>query len=215
MARNKKIVDLLHSILLQSMKLAIQIALIIGILVMGYLVYDSIDSRMDFEKEGERREAIVIERLKDIRAAQLAYKEVKGEYAKDFAPLLQFVRTEQIPIIKQIGSFDDSIAVAEGRVTRDTFFVNVRDTVYSDSYLEGRISPLHIDSLPFIPFSKSSFKMDAGEISRNNVKVKVFYVFAPNKAIYEGMDAERYNVKLNEGLSVGSMTEPSTSGNWE
>lgn len=198
------------------MKLIIQIVLLVGILIMGYLVYDSIDSRMDFEKESIHRKDVVVERLKDIRAAQIAYKDAKGEYTKNFDALLNFIKNEKITVIRQVGSMEDSVAVAEGRVIRDTTYINVIDTVFSDSYLQGRIRGFYPDSLPFIPYGEGEkFQMDAGETQRNQVRVKVFYVFAPNSAIYNGLDADRYNVKMNEGLSVGSMSEPITSGNWE
>lgn len=198
------------------MKLAIQIGLAIAIIVLAYLVYNSIDSRIEFEKISEKRRGVVIERLKDIRAAQIAYKTTKGEYAKDFDRLLNFIKNEKMPIIRQIGDIEDSAQVAQGLVTRDTILINVRDTVFSPSYLQNRVTPLNIDSLPYVPFSGGEkFFMDAGEITKNNVKVPVFEAFASNKQIYKGLDAQNYDIKMNDGLRVGSMTEPSTSGNWE
>lgn len=198
------------------MKLGISIALSLAVLVLGYLVYDSINSRIVFEKETTKRSKIVQERLIDIRAAQLAYKSIKGEYTNSFDSLLNFVKYGKMPIIKQIGDAEDSIAVAQGLVIRDTTYVNVIDTLFSKSSMKNRIRKFEIDSMPYIPFSGGEkFALDAGEIEKNKVKVKVFEAFASYKQILKGLDTKKHNIKLQDGLRVGSMKEPSTSGNWE
>lgn len=198
------------------MKLGIQIGLAIAIIALGYFVYDSVNSKITFEKETKRRSDIVVERLKDIRTVQMAYKSTKGSYASSFDSLVDFIQNGKISVIKQVGDFDDSVAVAQGLVTRDTTFINVIDTLFSKTYLQNHLWPFYIDSLPYVPFSdKEKFKIDAGEIEKNKVKVQVFEVFASFGQIYKGLPIEDHNIKVGEGLKVGSMTEPSTNGNWE
>jgi type II secretory pathway pseudopilin PulG len=197
------------------MKTIIQIVLAIVIVVLSYLIYDSINGRIEFEKQAKERRDAVIERLKDIRTAQIAYKSANGEYAKNFDKLIEWVKTGKIMVVKQIGDAEDSLAVARGEVIRDTIYIPVMDTVFSPNYLSGRKN-FYLDSLPFIPNSGGDkFEMDAGEITRNNVKVKVFEVFAPYKSVYKGLDTEKHSIKMDDGLRVGSMTDPSTNGNWE
>ncbi|HET6243651.1 MAG: hypothetical protein H0V01_05365 [Bacteroidetes bacterium] len=198
------------------MKLGISIALSLSILVLGYFVYDSINSRIKFEKETTRRNKVVEERLKDIRTAQLAYKNQKGEYTNNFDSLISFVKYDKMPIIMQIGDAEDSIAVASGQVIRDTTYINIIDTLFSQTRMLNRLRPFYLDSISYVPFSNGEkFDLDAGEIEKNKVKVKVFEVFATYKKIYTGLETKKQNVKVHEGLRVGSMTEPSTSGNWE
>jgi hypothetical protein len=198
------------------MKLGIQLALSFAILILGYFVFDSINSKIQFEKELKKRKETVTERLKDIRTAQIAYKNLNGEYANDFDVLINFVRTGQMPIIKLIGDAEDSLQVAQGLVIRDTTYVNLMDTLFPERLNQNRIRAFHLDSLPVIPFSGGErFALDAGEIEKNKVKVKVFEAFASYKQILKDLETENHSVKLNEGLRVGSMTEPSTSGNWE
>ncbi|MDQ3190096.1 MAG: hypothetical protein M3Q58_00725 [Bacteroidota bacterium] len=198
------------------MKLGISIALSVAILVLGYFVYDSINSRIKFEKETTRRNKVVEERLKDIRTAQLSYKNLKGEYTNSFDSLITFVKYGRMPIIRQIGDSEDSVAVAAGLVIRDTTYINIIDTLFSKTSMLNRLRPFHLDSISYVPFSAGQkFDLDAGEIEKNRVKVKVFEAFAPYKKIYTGLETQKHNVKLHEGLRVGSMTEPSTSGNWE
>ncbi len=197
------------------MKTIIQIVLGIAIVVLSYMIYSSIMGRIEFEKQAKERREAVIERLKDIRTAQIAYKNANGEFAKDFDKLISWVKTGKIQVIKQIGDAEDSVAVARGEVIRDTIFIPAIDTVFSASYL-GKRKNFDIDQLPIIPNSDGDkFEMDAGEITRNNVKVKVFEVFAPYKSIYKGLETDKHSIKMDDGLRVGSMTEPSTNGNWE
>lgn len=197
------------------MKTIIQIVLGIAIVVLSYLIYNSIVGRIEFEKQAKERRDAVIERLKDIRTAQIAYKNANGEFAKDFDKLIGWVKTGKIQVIKQIGDAEDSLAVARGEVIRDTIFIPAIDTVFSATYIGNRKN-FNLDQLPIIPNSDGDkFEMDAGEITRNNVKVKVFEVFAPYKSVYKGLETDKHSIKMDDGLRVGSMTDPSTNGNWE
>lgn len=197
------------------MKTIIQIVLGIAIVVLSYLIYNSIVGRIEFENLAKERREAVIERLKDIRTAQIAYKNANGEFAKDFDKLIGWVKNGKVQVIKQIGDAEDSLAVARGEVIRDTIYISAIDTVFSASYIGNRKN-FNLDELPIIPNSDGDkFEMDAGEITRNNVKVKVFEVFAPFKSIYKGLDTDKHSIKMDDGLRVGSMTDPSTNGNWE
>lgn len=197
------------------MRTIIQIVLAIAIVVLSYLVYNSIMGRIEFEEKAKERRDAVIERLKDIRTAQLAYKNANGEFAKDFDKLINWIKTGKVQVIKQIGDAEDSLAVARGEVIRDTIYIPAIDTVFSATYLANRKN-FYLDSLPYIPNADGDkFEIDAGEITRNNVKVKVFEVFAPFKSVYKGLETDKHSIKMDDGLRVGSMTDPSTNGNWE
>jgi hypothetical protein len=198
------------------MKLGIQVALTLAIVALSYFVYDSIYSKIQFEKETKRRKEIVAERLKDIRTAQLAFKNINGQYADNFDSLINFIKYGKMPIIKQIGDADDSLQVAQGLVIRDTIYIPLMDTLFSEASMQNRLKAFKIDSLAYVPFSDGQrFQLAAGEIEKNRVKVKVFEALATYKQIFNGLATESHSIKLDEGLRVGSMTEPSTSGNWE
>jgi hypothetical protein len=198
------------------MKLGIQLAFTVAILVLSYFVYYSINSKIQFKKETERRKEIVVERLKDIRLAQITFKNTNGAYAENFESLIDFIKNGKMAIVKQIGNADDSLQVAQGLVIRDTVYIPVIDTIFSPSQTAGRLRPFYLDSMPFVPFSSGEkFMLSAGEIEKNRVKVKVFEAFASFEQIYNGLDTDNHSIKLSQGLKVGSMTEPSTSGNWE
>ena len=171
----------------------IRIALGGVIVVLAFLIYKGINEPIQFNKEKAYRYSFVIQKLKDLRTAQIAYKSVNGSYTDNYDSLLNFVKNGEFLLIKQIGNPDDSTAV----IIRDSIYIIVRDSLFPKSY--------EIDSLPFVPFTngKSKFKMSAGEVEKGKVKVKVFEI----------VDTEPFDP--TEVLKVGSMTEPSNAGNWE
>jgi len=172
--------------------------------------YKSIKDPIDFNNERDRRYAKVEQRLKDIRRAEIAFKAKNGVYSSNFDELLNFVRTDSFKVVKAIGIIPDSLlhvpdsAVLLGIVTRDTSLMPVMDSIFSPHYLTDRIATFSIDSLPYVPFGGGAkFDIDAGQIEKNNLKVPVFLV----------TDSKPFDKQLI--YFVGSMTEPSTSGNWE
>ena len=73
------------------MKLGIQAALWILSIFFAYKIYDSINGPIKFNQVKNERFALVIDRLKDIRTAQIAHKDVKGQFSNNFDSLVKFV----------------------------------------------------------------------------------------------------------------------------
>ncbi len=198
------------------MKLVIQIVLAIASLFVAYMIYDSIQSEIEFRKETERRKEVVVERLKQIREAEVMYKSRRGEYAKTFDQLINFLHNDSIEVVFSEGDLPDSLigqetkAIEMGIITRDTTLIPVRDTLFSGQFEQV------VDSLPYIPFSGGKkFNIDAGEIESGKVKVKVFEVSASLGNIYRGLDLSNKNIDTSEVIKVGSMEEATLNGNWE
>ncbi len=78
------------------MKIAAQAVLWI-LIVFSYKIYDSINGPINFNKTKNERYAQVIDRLKDIRKAQIAHKDVRGVFANNFDSLIAFVDTGILP----------------------------------------------------------------------------------------------------------------------
>jgi len=197
---------------MKYLKPAIQIALVLVILVLIYFVYESIMEPVRFEKEKNLREEAVIQRLKDIRSAQLVHRTVHGRFNTSLDSLIEFAKTKDMPVIKAIGNVPDTLTEAEalkmGLVQRDTIWVSIKDSLFRDSKYP-------LDSLSVIPFSGGeTFKLDAGEIERGYVKVQVFEAIANREQYMKGLDFKVW-YQRQDGLKVGSMVEPSTDGNWE
>tara|TARA_R110002049_G_scaffold202300_4_gene372809 strand:+ start:720 stop:1301 length:582 start_codon:yes stop_codon:yes gene_type:complete len=193
------------------MKIAIQALLLVAAVVLAYLVYDSVNSRIVFEQKLAERQSVVVEKLINIRTAQTEFKAEKKRYAQNFDELFNFVKYDSLSLIKAIGTVPDSLteaqAVEMGIVSRDTSMIAVIDTV-----LKG----INIDSLKYIPFSDGEvFKIDAARIEKNKVSVNVFEVSAKYGQFLKGLNTKNENVDLEKDLKVGSMEDPTTSGNWE
>ncbi|NQT76260.1 MAG: hypothetical protein HQ565_01005 [Bacteroidetes bacterium] len=193
----------------------IQVVLLLVILVLAYLVYDSINKPLNFNAKKVEKEAKVIQDLKDIRSGQLIFKKMHNEYAANLDTLLQFLREGQIPIVKKIPDPDDTTFT---RTINDTLgYISVADSLY------GRRLHFILDSLPYIPISGVMYSIDAGEVEKGGLKVNVFEASAHYSDILKGLDNQliinliksRNDIEKYPGLKVGSMEEPSTDGNWE
>lgn len=204
------------------MKKLIQIGLFILIVVLGYLLVESIAKPIRFKKEQTARYDVVIQKLKDIRTAQMAYKDAYGEFTGSMDTLINFVKYDSLKLIykereipeEMLGKITEKEAVLKGIIIRDTIPVSVLDSIYADGY--------PIDSLRYIPFSDGKeFAMKAGEVvTGSKLKVKVFEAKAPSKHILKGLDMQQI-INLNDGweykgLKVGSLEEANNAaGNWE
>ncbi|HBG71036.1 MAG: hypothetical protein A2W93_02965 [Bacteroidetes bacterium GWF2_43_63] len=196
-----------------KLKLIIQILLGLGILALIYFIYSGIMSPVKFNNEMNTRKDIVIQKMKDIRTMQTMYMSMNGKYCSTFDSLITFVKEGEIPLVKLTARPGDS-----------TFTDPIRDTVgyvsINDS-LFGKRPDFKLENLSHIPFSNfenapyDNFEMKVAIVNKGNVMVNVIEVFAPNKYYLKGLDLEKNNVDPEDGLRFGSLTEPSTDGNWE
>jgi len=208
------------------MKRLIQIVLAIVIVVLAYLVWESIQSPIRFIKEKDKRYAVTIQKLKDIRTAQLAYKDEYGKFTGSFDTLIQFIEHDSMKLVKAIGSIPDEllaqgwteqIALKEGIITRDTIRRAIKDTLFAKEF--------NAKELWKVPFTKDSkFELATAKLLSGSVKVDVFEAKVHNNILLNGLDNQEV-INLNErmkqsnnypGVKVGSVTEPNNNaGNWE
>lgn len=208
------------------MRKVLQIVLAIAAIALAYLLYESIMEPIRFEQERAKRYSAVIERLKDIRKAQVAYKDVYNRYTGSFDTLVEFIKTDSMPLVKAMGTipeeFIDSLksrtkaeqlALKMGLISRDTIRINIKDTLFGKEYIAERIQ--------YIPFTNNQkFELATGTVLASGLTVKVFEAKAPSKIILNGMN-KRLIVTYNdgkdyEGLKVGSVSEANNNaGNWE
>ena len=207
-----------------------------------YALVSSVMEPVHFEKHKEYRKDIAVQRLKDIRELQVAYKNVNGKYTADIDSLITFYKEGKMKVVMQIGSQDDSVAVAntkalkarkpkikpeemlklynEGKslVFKIENEVPVRDTLFS--HRENFV----VDSLAFIPFSGDSVIMASTVKRVSGVNVPLFEASMPWKSLLRGLNNQlRINLDSQcedqgkyKGLQVGSITAPNNNaGNWE
>lgn len=223
------------------MKGLFKILLVIAAVVLVYLCVMSILNPIHFDKEKEKRDKAVIQRLIDIRKAQIEYRNINGHYTASFDTLVDFVQNGKIPFVIKEGVLTDQQLesglneekalkiVLSGKQSeieknglagfrRDTIYVNVIDTVFPNPSFVA-------DSLPFVPGTNVKFEMNIGEIkSASGFPMKVFEAKTPYDVYLKGLDKQEIiNLKdrakkLDKypGLQVGSIViANNNAGNWE
>jgi hypothetical protein len=209
----------------KAITIFIQIALLAVIVLFAYLIVKGIQKPIEFDKKQEARFEQVINRLKDIRTAQVEYKKQHGVYTPDFDTLVNFIQTSKMPVVRKEGFVPDTLtekeAVKLGIVSRDTIFIPYMDTLFKDIKYK-------ITNIRRIPVgTKAEFAMDTATVmTGSKVEVKVFEAKVSTWDILDGLDEQliiNYNAdkyKLDEGeepvLKVGSLSEATNNaGNWE
>jgi hypothetical protein len=203
------------SIKIIFMKLGIQVGLALISIFIAYMIWNSIDSKMVLTESVQMRNEVVYERLEQIRDAQVQYKKVRGTYAASFGQLIDFLENDSIIIVKMEGEVPDSLlgreslALEMGIIVRDTSKIPVRAELFIDNFQSI------IDSLAYIPFSNGKeFTLVAGAVEKNKMKVPVFEVKAALTDVYQGLNTDNEGYDMAEFITIGSMEEPTTNGNW-
>ena len=197
----------------KAVKIIVEVLLAIGICGLVYLLYSNIMKPVNFNNEKANRQAVAVQRLKDLRTLQVAYKSVTGKFNSSVDSLKQFYENGQMEIVMQIGSMDDSLAVmnteaikkanrklkpeqltaklqeayaAGQKVVFSTVTkIPVRDTLFNNR------PDFSIDSLKYIPFSgKEPVQMEATTKMVSGVPVPLFEARVPWKSLLKGMDKQ-------------------------
>ncbi|MDT7827295.1 hypothetical protein RQM65_01280 [Pricia sp. S334] len=206
------------------MKTVIQIVLWIVCIGLGYLIYQSVTGPIRFNEVKKERFAKVVSKLKDIRAAQEAYKTVNRRYAKDFNSLIQFIDTANYTITQQRDSsymeYDQTYQIdmlKEVKIIDTLGTVSVKDSLFGE---DGRYK-----NLAKVPTAQgdAEFQMEANVIDKSGFKAPVFEAKVEKKVVlYDQpqtlLDKENAEMGVDEvngnWIKVGSLSEVSTSGNW-
>ena len=223
-----------------------KIVSVLLLFVIAGLVYACIKSIMEpinFNKQKAYRETVGIQRMKDVRTLQEAFKSVSGHFTSSADSLVDFYKNGKMEVIMQIGSNDDSLAVATTEklkksrrgITPEQMYelykkgehlvlsisskVDVKDTLFNTR------NDFNIDSLKYIPFSQGdTIQMESVIKEVSGVKVPLFEARMPYKSLLKGLDnqlrinldADRKAMNRYDGLQVGSVSAPNNNaGNWE
>lgn len=229
----------------KKVKIIVELALLVVIALLTWLIVRSVMEPVEFNKQKEARENVAIQRLKDIRTLQVAFKSVTGRYASTIDSLKLFYETGAIPIVMQVGSLDDSLAVAHTEQVKKQFrgkvkgedlyelykagdknlvFSVERKIAVKDTIFRSRTDFVP-DSLKVIPFSGGQ-PVEMTSITKmvSGVQVPLFEAKMSYRALLKGLDnqlrvnldAERRAQNKFEGLQVGSISAPNNNaGNWE
>jgi hypothetical protein len=193
-------------------------------LILVYAIYNSVDAPIEFNKVKNERYLKVIDRLKDIRNAQIAFKSVNGIYSDNFDSLIKFIDSAQFTIIEKRDSsymqYDRVYRIdmlREVIVTDTLGFVSVKDSLFKNDNSYRNMANIPIDGV------EGEFQLKADIIDKNGYNVPVFEVrvskdlilYDQNKDLIT-QEKETISVDGVNGpfLILGSMSDVSTNGNW-
>lgn len=194
------------------MKILINIVLVLAICALAYLLYANIKDPIEFKAEKERREASVIDKLKQIRNTQELYRNITGEFASTFDTLRQVLRNESFMVVNVSGDPDDPM-FDPNDLKYDTLYFPAIDSIKALGY--------NLDSLEFVPFGNGEkFELQADTLIYQKTKVQVLEVGVPRRVFmgkYADVSYAKYDNMYdpNKRIKFGDMTKPNTSGNWE
>lgn len=206
-------------------KTIISFVLLAVIAGLTYVLIQQFTVPMEFDEEKDRRENLVIDRLKDIRTAQRLFKTQNTHFAASFDELVNFIQNDSLELEIAIGSEDDSAAQAQGKVQRLKYKVAIKDTLhFTDRY--------NVNEINIIPNSelangkKLAFQLDtASVVTESKVTVPVFVAYAPYTAFLKDMDVQELanyidlktkTLGKDAGIKVGDLNQANNeAGNWE
>ena len=206
------------------MKIALQAILWILAVFFSYKIYDSINGPINFNKTKNERYALVINKLKLIRKAQIAHKDVNGIYSENFDSLVKFIDNGIFTLVEKRDSsymeYDRTYRIDMLRevVVVDTLgFVPVKDSLFKNNDVYKSFANVPVDGID------AKFEINSNIIDKNGYKVPVFEVKVAKDVILHDQDKDLLKLE-NETVSVdgvngpaiilGSLTEVNTNGNW-
>jgi len=180
------------------------------IIVFAVQVFNSVNAPIKFNEVKNERYLKVIDKLKDIRNAQIAYKSVidTAQYTliqKRDSSYMKYDRVYRIDMLQEV-------------VVIDTLgFASVKDSLFGSSDRYKSMAEVPIDGVD------QMFAIKADVIDKNGYNVPVFEVrvskdailFDQNKDLLKQEKALKSVDGVNgPDLVLGSMSEVSTNGNW-
>lgn len=225
-------------------KLFTIVVLPIAIIGLVFLVYSSISKPVKFDKERDARKVVAVQQLKDIRDLEVAFKSVYNHFTSDPDSLKDFYLNGKMKVDLQIGSPDDSAAVANTdrikkakrgitnaqlydlyqKGEKNLVFIIESEVPTRETILVGR-SDFDINKIDVIPFSEGDKVIFDSVIKTvSGVQVPLFEAKMPYNSLLKGMDGQlivNLNAEMTDtdrypGLMVGSVENPNNNaGNWE
>ncbi len=202
-----------------KLKPLLSIVLWVVIVFFAYKIYNSIMEPIKFHKEKRERYAKVIDNLKIIRDAELAYGTVNRRFTDKYDDLITFIDTAKFAVTEV-----KNIVVTEqrGRITVDVE-KRVVDTVGFEPVInsfQGR----DYKNMMNVPGTDAKFELKTGTVEKvQGVQASVFEAKVDKAIVLEGMNKDLIRQEKEalgginvpgEYIAVGSLEEVNSNGNW-
>jgi len=190
---------------------------------------ETVDKELKYITKKNLIKSQMIQRMKDVRTAELAYLDVHGTYTSSWDELKNFVKNGKISTVKRIGSLPDSInggiseAMAlglvqsrppgmtdeqiksKGIIVLDTIYESAQKVLFeSAKSMAKRKHPLNIDQFQIAPGTEDVvLRLQADSISVSGGVMRPVFLCEDTKPF------------TKDTMRVGSLSEAITNGNWK
>lgn len=199
------------------MKTVLNAVMVVAILVMGYLCYESIQKPIEFQEQRDARQAIVVKKLIDTRRAQEAFKDNYGHYTASWDSLITFVKTGKKAVVAKKGTITD-IQMEKGLTEQKAWnmvynnkgadaakygiedFEAFKEYFRRDTILEDVITAVYgsedypIDTLKYVPFTnkkeKFVMKADMKFNEKSGFSIPLFEASVTNDVYLNGLERQ-------------------------
>lgn len=215
------------------MKSVLNVLIVLAVIVMGYLCYQSIAVPVRFEKTQKEREEAIAEKLKEITSYEVAYKTVHGRFAEP-QELVDFLDNGNLYYVNAEGDYTDEMrdkglteqeAAAEGLIKRDTILVSARDSLLKNKNYQNAQEVLRVPGFEddLVEIRTGTVEQYIGE---DTIKISVFEATVPMELYLGDLDKQRREESIQTakelnsgngypGMKIGSLEELKLTGNWE
>ena len=177
---------------------------------LAFFLVSRIKYSIDEEARINAAEDKVIEKLKMIREAQIAFQSVNGKYANEWDSLLNFVENGNIFLIQRR---EETVLLDYG-AEETTLYLDTLGSVTVIDSLFSSIPNFKASNLIFVPgYENVKFEIWASKIEKGGVEVDVVEVRNPKP--FDPNRKEANEANINKPLRFGSRTSITTAGNWE
>ncbi len=149
----------------------VNLVLVYAALGLGYFLISGIEAPIDFKKQREYRYSFVIQRLKDIRKAELTYKDENGVFTGSFDTLINFVKTDSIRVLRKLGTLPDTLN-EEMAIEKGMVFSKLPATVHKTAAKELFNVELPSD-FDIVDSETAKKAVEIGFLIRDTVKISV------------------------------------------
>ncbi len=205
-------------------KWIVSIVLVAIAALLVFKIYDGIMKPINFNKDKRVKFAKVIQSLKIIRDAELAHYEVKGKYSDNKEALIQFIDSAQFAITE---TRDTVIQVNKGTRWQPVMVdveKRILDTIGYEAVLKSFENKDYKTMFEVPGVEGKQFELAIGLVEKiAGLQVPVFEARTEKKDILIGMDPSLVKQEMEavetdqikgEYISVGSLNEVTTGGNW-
>jgi hypothetical protein len=200
------------------------VLLLLVAILLGVKIFNGIMQPILFAEEKVKRYKPVIKSLKIVRDAEIKYYEVTGKYTKDKAGLIQFIDTAQLALTETktiVQTVNKGSKWAPIMVEEE---VRVTDTIGFEPVLKYFKDREYKTMFKVPGVEGAEFELETAEVEKvQGLIVPTFRARTSKEGVLKGLNKSLVKQELEamesiqikgEYVSVGSLEEVSTGGNW-